>query len=220
MASKKPAAKKSLFKKTVSKKKSLVKATAKNAVVKKTLIKKAAAQKVAVKKAVVKKTVNKKPSVKKLATKKVVIKKTVNKNKVVKNNSSKTKLASNNSLHIISNAAGQQMTDAFMANLNNIGNIIFNAGIQFDISLFQQLVALPNASHIRVYNAVKTQVAGDSTLLHHTFVIVAVDEKGKTIFLDNGNNNPNTVQAKGENPPPPPAGGDGVGNMGVNCPAY
>lgn len=192
----------------------------------------------AIKKAASKKTVSKSASTKKsvlskvapaikASTKNVPQRKTAPEKKAfvkakanVKTVAAKPLAAAANSTasHIISYAEGKEMIGAFMGKLNDLSAVAFNTGMQFDISLFQKLVALPEGASIRIYNAIKG-VPNESTgepYMQHTFVITAVDKNDNILFLQNPNNP--SVAGKSANG----TGGadDGVGNMGTGCPAY
>jgi hypothetical protein len=183
------------------------------------------------KKAVASKTPGTKAPANKAATKNVPIRKTapvkkpfVKAKAVVKGKpKSVTVVNTITSKHIISQADGKLMTDRFVGNLNSLDEIVFSHGLEFDISLFKNLVAIEGATAIRIFNAVNAK-------MEHTFVITAVSKMGKTLFLQQPSNVNTKTPAKNASrslagaapppPPPPPPGGDGVGNMGSQCPAY
>lgn len=191
---------------------------------KKVAVKKAVIKNAPVKKAVVVKAANKVAKVNKASTKNVPLRKaTAEKKAFVKartvvKKTLDTLATTTNFNNIISYTEGQQMIDAFVGNMNDLSEVQFNTGMQFDISLFQKLVALPGATKIRIYNAIKA-VTGENTtdpFMQHTFVITAVDKDNKIIFLQNSNSNAFASRsADGTS-----GTEDGVGNMGTVCPAY
>jgi hypothetical protein len=150
-----------------------------------------------------------------MKTKKAAAKKAAPVKKVaVKKAPAKKKTVSKKASHIISEAAGKNMTDRFLSNLNSLGNIVFSSGLEFDKSLFQKLLSLKDVHALRIFNAVTDK-------MQHTFVITAVNKKGKTLFLKQANNLKTTgTKSKGAMAAAPPPTDNGVGNMGSQCPAY
>lgn len=170
---------------------------------KKKAVKKIAAKKPAKKavKKVAKKTITKKP-VKKASTKQ-------KKKPVVlsQNTTTQTTLVATNN-HIISKEQGAAMVTDYLnikTNSNAFLNLEFPEGWQFNRSLFENLLALPGCTQIRIYNAV-------NSAMQHTFVIVGVDANENDIYFENvTTNNANQINT---------SGGQGVGDMGNACPSY
>ena len=125
--------------------------------------------------------------------------------------------------HIISKTEGAAMVAQFEENKNNLDNIIFGKGREFDKSLFEKLLALKGCNKIRIYNALNND--GE-----HTFVITAVTvtaatktkpAASKDIYFKmkpalKGKTSNKKVSLRGAAMPDT----DGVGNRGQQCPAY
>ncbi len=213
MSTKKNTLKKAAAKKVVAKKVAPKKIIAKKRTVKKAAINKAVAPKKAVaKKAVAKKVEIKKVVVKKVAPKKVVAKKTIAK-KVQSKKPLLTTVAADAvsdkvipSRHIISKTLGSSMVQKFKENRPKDLSISFDDGVEFDRSLFEQILALPGCVKVRCYNAVNA--SGD-----HTLVMTGVDSKKNDLYFSY------VAPSVGKDDPLNELE-DGVGDMGDMCPAY
>jgi hypothetical protein len=185
------------------------KAAAKKAVVKKAApAKKAAsAKKVVIKKVAPKKVAAKKATTKKVVSKKAAAKKTIRREAAPLAVAAITVLSS----HIIPKLDGQVMVSKFSQSMSNLSSITFNRGIQFDKSLFEQLLQLSNVAKIRLYNAV-------NSANEHTLVVTAADANNNDIYFKIPASNATARTSQFLNAPAP--GDDGVGDMGTKCPAY
>jgi hypothetical protein len=115
------------------------------------------------------------------------------------------------SSHIIPKIDGQIMVSKFSESLSSLSSITFNHGIQFDKSLFEQLLQLSNVAKIRLYNAVNSNN-------EHTLVVTAADANNNDIYFKIPASNLAARTSQFLNAPAPDD--DGVGDMGTKCPAY
>jgi hypothetical protein len=173
------------------------------------------------KKAVASKTTGTKAPANKAATKNIPIRKTAPekkafvKAKAVVKAKPKDKDVSKPviSNHIISKAKGKEMVGRFSANLMNMNKINFSHGMEFDKSLFENLLALDGVKKIRIYNAVNADNM-------HTFVITAAGEKDDIYFKTSKESQNTKMASRTVTVVEPPIDDEGVGNMGSQCPAY
>ncbi|MGG9961656.1 hypothetical protein [Ferruginibacter sp. SUN106] len=80
------------------------------------------------------------------------------------------------SRHIIPKSQGDIMERRFLESLKNIGIVQFTNALEFDKSLFEQLLQLKGICKVRVHNAVNEHN-------QHTFVVTAVDVAGEEIYF-------------------------------------
>jgi hypothetical protein len=112
--------------------------------------------------------------------------------------------------HIISKRKGAEMVNRFRTN-TNFNTISFSHGMEFNKSIFEDLLKLKGVTKIRVYNAVNEN--GE-----HTFVLTAVDAKRNDIYFKM--KKPAVKSTSRAVAKLIPGEDEGVGNMGSQCPAY
>lgn len=112
--------------------------------------------------------------------------------------------------HIVSKSKGLEMVYRFRDKSENLNGVTLSRAIQFDKSLFVELLKLKGVKKIRIYNAINEKN-------EHTFVITAVDSKYNDIYFKNkteaGKTKTGVKRAAATD-------NDGVGNMGNSCPEY
>jgi hypothetical protein len=143
-----------------------------------------------------------------ISKKKVVVKKKA----VTKKQTSVKRLAQPVSSHVISKIKGGEMVKRFSGNIFMVNGISFHHGMQFNKSLFEQLLQLEGVEFIRIYNAVNDDN-------EHTFVITAVDAKQNDIYFKDVLA-ATSSKLRSALASIAPLDADGVGNMGTKCPAY
>lgn len=120
------------------------------------------------------------------------------------------------SRHIIPKSQGDIMEQRFLDSLGNIGAIQFTYALEFDKSLFEQLLRLKGIRKIRIHNAVNIHN-------QHTFIVTGVGDFGQEIYFkikpqSSGNQFLQTAAVTQPATPAPEAiTADGVGNMADQC---
>lgn len=112
--------------------------------------------------------------------------------------------------HIIPKTKGDEMIKRFRDSRRNLNKLTFSLGIEFDKSLFEQLLKLKDAKTVRIYNAVNE--SND-----HTFVITALNSKMEEIYFKITPVAPTPKSSNMLKTSAIPAVIDGVGNMGSQC---
>jgi hypothetical protein len=118
------------------------------------------------------------------------------------------------SRHIISRSEGEVMEQRFLESLKNISDIEFTYALEFDKSLFEQLLRLKGVRKIRIHNAVNANN-------QHTFVVTGVGTFGQQIYfkINQQSSDSQFLQksavAQTTTSVSPTA--DGVGNMADQC---
>jgi hypothetical protein len=177
------------------------KVAAKKAAVKNSEIKKSIPNKASTKNVPKRATVPEKKAFKKASTTKIIAKENISTQQI-----SDTPI-NRLSNHIISRSTGAGLIDRFNANRLDLNSLIFNYAVEFDKSLFENLLALEGATKIRIYNAANEKN-------EHTYVITAVDKSGKDIYTKiPAQLNRGAALARSAETAPD----YGVGNMGQQC---
>ncbi len=143
-----------------------------------------------------------------MATKAVTKKKAVVKKAAPK----KKKAAPVKVNHIISKRKGAEMVNRFRTN-TNLNTISFSHGMEFNKSIFEDLLKLKGVTKIRIYNAVNDEGG-------HTFVLTAADAKRNDIYFKTKKTGAKPAAKTKAMAKAMPGDDEGVGNMGNQCPAY